>query len=133
MQDLGSLGGPGSVGAAINASGQVTGNATLDGATAHAFLWDGTTMQDLGTLAEDGFSGGSRYKRRGPGDRLVIHNRRRPPTPSCGTAPQCRTLARWGARLAGVAINASGQVTGHGYLAGDAGDSRVPVGRHHAT
>ena len=51
MQDLGTLGGTYSVGFAINDSGQVTGTAdTADGAADHAFLWDGTTMQDLGTL-----------------------------------------------------------------------------------
>ena len=39
-----------SSGIAINDSGQVTGIAVTAGNEAHAFLWDGTTMLDLGTL-----------------------------------------------------------------------------------
>ena len=50
MQDLGTLGGPTSGGAAINDSGQVTGDADTDDGLTHAFLWDGTTMLDLGTV-----------------------------------------------------------------------------------
>ena len=50
LTDLGTLGGTSSQGVAINASGQATGTSiTADGET-HAFLWDGTTMLDLGTL-----------------------------------------------------------------------------------
>jgi probable HAF family extracellular repeat protein len=37
-------------GVAINASGQVTGDAYTADWNRHAFLWDGTTMRDLGTL-----------------------------------------------------------------------------------
>ena len=54
MQDLGTLGGSDSFGVAINASGQVTGHADTAGGAAHAFLWDGTTMLDLGTLGGSG-------------------------------------------------------------------------------
>ena len=44
-------GGLHSFGTAINDSGQVTGCADTAGdGTVHAFLWDGTTMLDLGTL-----------------------------------------------------------------------------------
>ena len=60
MQDLGTLGGTftSSTGGAINASGQVAGRAfppdgvlELPGSGGeHAFLWDGSSMQDLGTL-----------------------------------------------------------------------------------
>ena len=54
MQDLGTLGGTDSDGTAINDAGQVTGTSTLTGdfttQTQHAFLWDGATMRDLGTL-----------------------------------------------------------------------------------
>jgi len=50
LTDLGTVGGTGSRGSAINASGEVTGFfETIDGLT-HAFVWDGTTTQDLGTL-----------------------------------------------------------------------------------
>jgi probable HAF family extracellular repeat protein len=51
ITDLGTLGGTTSHGDAMNASGQVTGFSTTAGdAVGHAFLWDGTTMVDLGTL-----------------------------------------------------------------------------------
>jgi probable HAF family extracellular repeat protein len=51
MHDLGTLGGTGSQAFGINASGQVVGQAyTAGDAAYHAFLYDGTTMQDLGTL-----------------------------------------------------------------------------------
>ena len=51
LTDVGTLvGGTSSYNPFINASGQVTGTATTTGGLQHAFLWDGTTMVDLGTL-----------------------------------------------------------------------------------
>ncbi|MBA3484922.1 MAG: PEP-CTERM sorting domain-containing protein [Pirellulales bacterium] len=58
VTDLGTLGGSGSTGLAINASGQVTGDSGTTGdVESHAFLWTPTTpngpsgtMRDLGTL-----------------------------------------------------------------------------------
>jgi probable HAF family extracellular repeat protein len=58
VTDLGTLGGDGSAGLAINGSGQVTGDSSTAGnAESHAFLWTPTTpngpsgtMHDLGTL-----------------------------------------------------------------------------------
>jgi probable HAF family extracellular repeat protein len=58
VTDLGTLGGTGSTGLAINASGQVTGGAsTIGDAESHAFVWTPTTpnggsgvMHDIGTL-----------------------------------------------------------------------------------
>lgn len=52
VTDLGTLGGPSSVGDAINSAGQVTGysNTPPQFNPAHAFLYSNGTMQDLGTL-----------------------------------------------------------------------------------
>ena len=74
MQDLGTLGGTSSVGVAINASGQVTGYADTAGGDTHAFLWDGTRMQDLGTLG--GVLVLACHQRLRAGDGLRQHGRR---------------------------------------------------------
>ena len=51
MQDLGTLGGTDSSGAAINALGQVTGELRTADGHSHAFRWTPSGgMQDLGTL-----------------------------------------------------------------------------------
>ena len=60
ITDLGTLGGPLSYPVALNNSGEAVGYSTTAAATTcpfssvdpncHAFLWDGTTMHDLGTL-----------------------------------------------------------------------------------
>ena len=59
-QFLGTLNSDGSgvsYGSGINASGQVTGRSSI-GATSHAFLYDGNTMHDLGSLTDGGTSTG---------------------------------------------------------------------------
>ena len=48
LTDLGTLGGASSQGLAINASGQVAGNAQTSGAAYHAVRWTGTAATDLG-------------------------------------------------------------------------------------
>jgi probable HAF family extracellular repeat protein len=65
ITDLGTLGGPSSGGIGINASGQVTGEASTTELISHAFVWTPTTpngasgvMHDLGTLGGT-LSGGS--------------------------------------------------------------------------
>ena len=53
MHDLGALGGEeNSSGLAINASGQVTGFSRTADFLTHAFLWDGTALQDLNALID---------------------------------------------------------------------------------
>ena len=48
LVDLGTLGGPGSYGAAISDTGNVVGCADLDAVTAHAFIYRDGAMRDLG-------------------------------------------------------------------------------------
>ncbi len=48
--DLGTLGGAASDAKALNAKGQVVGEATTAGGQSHAFLYDGGVMHDLGTF-----------------------------------------------------------------------------------
>ena len=50
MQNLETLGGYSSYGAAIDASGQVVGTSQTASGYLNAFLWTAGTMQDLGTL-----------------------------------------------------------------------------------
>lgn len=48
LHDLGTLGGPFSLGADINRDGWIIGTSSVAGdAENHAFLWDGNTMTDL--------------------------------------------------------------------------------------
>ena len=100
LTDLGTLGGTSSEGADLNASGQVTGTSATAGGEAHAFLWDGTTMQDLGTLGGT-YSDGVAINDSGQVTGSPTRPAMRPFTPSCGTARRCRTSARWGARVVG--------------------------------
>jgi len=51
MVDLGTLGGTNSDGVAIDANGQIAGSSDVPGdAYSHAFLWNGASMKDLGTV-----------------------------------------------------------------------------------
>jgi len=59
ITDLGSLGGDGSIGSDIDASGQVTGLSYTSTFQLHAFLYNSRSgMVDLGTLTEDSYSYG---------------------------------------------------------------------------
>jgi probable HAF family extracellular repeat protein len=51
MTDLGTLGGTGSEGVAINDSGEVVGWSQTKAGTSEAFLWNGAKMTDLGPLS----------------------------------------------------------------------------------
>ncbi|MGE5274344.1 MAG: HAF repeat-containing protein [Verrucomicrobiota bacterium] len=53
MRDLRTLGGEFSRAVAINARGQVTGQAMTTAAQSHGFLWSNGRMRDLGTLGGD--------------------------------------------------------------------------------
>ncbi len=123
MQDLGTLGGSNSEGIAINASGQVTGNAWTTGDVAvHAFLWKGTTMQNLGSLGGNSFGSAinasgqvTGYAYMDPGnvvDHAFLWNG--------STMQDLGTLG--GTRSVGRAINDLGQVTGFAWTAGSAAD-----------
>jgi probable HAF family extracellular repeat protein len=57
MTDLGTLGGLASVGYAINAKGEVTGDAETASGIGHAFLYRDGKMTDLGTLGGEGSYG----------------------------------------------------------------------------
>ena len=52
--DVGTLGGPGSYGAAINNAGVVVGCADVAGAGTHAFVYQAGAMRDLGTASDSG-------------------------------------------------------------------------------
>src|SRR5215475_11000063 len=54
--DIGSLDGNNVGGTAINASGWVTGSASTTSGYDHAFLWNGSSMQDLGGISSNGFA-----------------------------------------------------------------------------
>jgi probable HAF family extracellular repeat protein len=58
LVDVGTLGGPGSYGAAVSNDGTVVGCADVAGAGAHAFAWKNGVMRDLG-LAADAAEGSS--------------------------------------------------------------------------
>jgi probable HAF family extracellular repeat protein len=114
LTDLGTLGGTDSYGAALNASGQVTGYAyTAGNAAEHAFLWNGTAMQDLGTLG-------------GTNSRGVALNAAGQVTGNANTAGDTAQHAFFwsgtalqdlgtlgGAYSTATALNASGQVAGY--------------------
>lgn len=57
MRDLGTIGGNTSSGAFINANGHVAGTSTINSIDnrEHAFLYDGTTLLDLGAIGDNNF------------------------------------------------------------------------------
>jgi probable HAF family extracellular repeat protein len=126
---LGSLGGTTSGGAAINASGQVAGSATIAGDKVnHAFLHDGSTMHDLGTLGGPSpFSRGEAVNRDG---QVTGMSSTAPSSSSAflfagGAMHDLRSLApsmppAW-SFYSGYGINDSGQIVG---------DVLVPEGTH---
>ena len=117
---------------AINDSGQVTGTSFTTGdAAVRAFLWDGTTMLDLGTLGGTSSQGialnasGQVTGFAETGVEFNIHAFLWDGT----TMRDLGTLG--GASSVGFDINDSGQVTGYAETDFEVEHSRLPVGRHH--
>ncbi|HZZ92023.1 MAG TPA: hypothetical protein VFE23_05635 [Usitatibacter sp.] len=54
LVDVGTLGGPGSYGAAVNNAGVVVGCADVAGSGTHAFVYQAGSMRDLGTGSDSG-------------------------------------------------------------------------------
>jgi len=104
------------MGASLNASGQVTGSSsTADGAS-HAFLWDGTTMHDLGTVGADQTSGGRAVNasRQVTGISYTQDNQGiRVSHAFLWNGPTMLNLGGGGGINVGQAINDAGQVTGN--------------------
>jgi probable HAF family extracellular repeat protein len=118
-----SLGGTISYATAVNASGQVAGSAYLPGnSKMHAFRYNGSVIQDLGTLGGE-FSSASAINDSGQvtGKASVARNAaglefHHAFIYSANAMQDLGTLA--GQSSAGYAINASGQVAGESYNSG---------------
>lgn len=132
MTDLGTLpeGGDASLGFAINAYGQVTGNTSGSGAADRGFLWtpstpNGTTgsMTPLGALSDSGWSHGLAINASGQvtGDSDASTGRRAflwtPSTTNgaAGSMVDVGDLPGGDDNSLGAAINVSGQVAGWSY------------------
>ncbi len=94
QQALTGLGGADSYGMGINASGQIAGSASLANGAAHAAVWSGGLVTDLGTLGGTGArrmlsTDGNRLPE--PAKHLTAHLRRSLEQ----LQARCRRLARW--------------------------------------
>jgi len=119
LTDLGTLGGGGSFGEAINNNGQVTGITNTASGVATAFIFTGGRMTDLGIVACGTFSQGTSINSAGvvagtsgiPG--ISVHAA----IFSNGQVKDLGTLG--GTNSNGTGINASGQITGYAEIPGD--------------
>jgi probable HAF family extracellular repeat protein len=130
MQDLGTLGGDGSAGRAINAGGQVVGQSWTSKSVYHAFRWaptspNGTTgkMTDLGTFHNATYNYSDAY---GINDSGYVVGHAEPPDlafywPGKGSIQdlnsQIPSNSGWGLEIA-TGINNGGQIVGQGQLPG---------------
>jgi probable HAF family extracellular repeat protein len=120
MIDLGTLGGLRSYGRAINAAGQVAGNAELSGGNYHAVVYNGGVTADLGTL------GGAYSLATGINGSAQVCGWAQTPSAvqhaflySGGVMTDLGTLSHNPADTSYAnGINDSGQVTGLGYISG---------------
>ena len=127
MQDLGTLGGPGTLGGwvsfgfSINNSGQVTGfSYTAGNAAAHAFIYSNRSMRDLGTLGgTDSFGDGINDNGQVTGASDVTGDATQHAfLYSNGSMKDLGTLPG-GEYSEGVGINDDGQITGLSDVAGN--------------
>jgi probable HAF family extracellular repeat protein len=107
-----------SAGYGINASGEVTGVSTTTGGTTHAFLYNGSTMIDLGTLGGTGsYGAGINASGEVTGESEVTGNAFSHAFLYNGsTMIDLGTLG--GMNSSGAGINASGEVVGYSDITG---------------
>lgn len=120
MHDLGTLGGPYSSAIAINASGEIAGDADVVGPIhyTHAYLYSDGTMHDLGTLPGGTYS--TAYGINASGQVVGFgdtgHSDMYAFLYSSGTMHDLGTLPG-GTQSLATGINSSGQVVGYDYMA----------------
>jgi probable HAF family extracellular repeat protein len=124
--DLGTLGGPTSMGLGLNSGGHVGGGATISTGNQHAFLWESGQMLDLGTLGGPNSGAGAPNNQ----DQLAIFSDSPTADPlgedfcglgthlvclaALGTEKALKPLETLGGRNgAAVAVNNRGQVVGY--------------------
>jgi probable HAF family extracellular repeat protein len=124
LTDLGTLGGSVSFPYGINASGEVTGYSFLSsGSNYHAFLYNGSTMEDLGTLPNASYSvgygvnasgevAGESYYTSGVSTHAFLYD---------GSIMKDLGTLSGGVSSYGYAINSSGEVAGYSYINGYSG------------
>lgn len=119
MTDLGTLGGRDSAGYAINASGRIAGSADTAGGALHAFVANGTTLQDLGTLPGGSTSEAFDINAAGQltGYSNTASSARRAFITDGSILRDIGTLG--GTFSEGMGINSSGQVIGDAGILGD--------------
>ena len=124
ITDLGTLGGTVSFPYGINASGEVTGYSFLSsGSNYHAFLYNGSTMEDLGTLPNASYSVGYGVNASGEvtGDSFYTSGVSTHAFLYNGSTMNDLGTLSGGALSYGYAVNSSGEVAGYSYINGYSG------------